>query len=92
MHGKQKLHTYLPLALTILLGLSAWLHAAVFYPRQTPPPPADDVIELDHADEMLYDQFAEPGARRFRGHVRFRHGADRLTCDSAVYFENDQRT
>ncbi|MBR1445763.1 MAG: hypothetical protein IJ586_01565 [Alloprevotella sp.] len=91
MHGKQKRHTYLPLALTIVLGLSAWLHAAVFYPRQTPPPPADDVIELDHADEMLYDQFAEPGARRFRGHVRFRHGADRLTCDSAVYFENDQR-
>lgn len=48
---------------------------------------ADAPVVLDHADEIIHDQFEMPGAQRLKGHISFRHAGMRMVCDSAVYYQ-----
>lgn len=79
-----------PLSLSLALLLAAVAWAVSVTPVRKPRPAADDRVYLEHADEMYFDQFAEPDVQRLSGSVAFRHGGMRLTCDSANYFERSQ--
>lgn len=48
-------------------------------------------VFLDHADELMYDEFARPGVQIVKGRVRFRYDGTVLTCDSA-YYNQEQNT
>lgn len=52
---------------------------------------ADEKIYLDHADELRYDQFVNPGVQVVKGNVRFRYQDSQLFCDSA-YFNQQQNS
>lgn len=48
----------------------------------------DDKVYLDHADELLYDQYGRnPDAQIAKGRVHFIHQGAHLWCDSAYYYE-----
>jgi lipopolysaccharide export system protein LptA len=51
----------------------------------------DEKVYLEHADELMYDEFLRPGVQIVKGKVRFRYDGTILTCDSA-YFNQDQNT
>jgi lipopolysaccharide export system protein LptA len=48
---------------------------------------SEERITLVHADDWMHDQYANPDAQRFRGHVEFEHSGMRLRCDSAIFFQ-----
>lgn len=47
----------------------------------------DERVNLEHADFLNYDEYANPGAQILRRNVRITHTGMTLTCDSAVIFE-----
>ena len=51
----------------------------------------DDKVYLDHADELMFDQYRKPGVQIVKGHVRFRYQDTTLSCDSA-YFNQQRNT
>lgn len=79
---------FLTLSPTLLLAAVTW--AVSVTPVRKPRPANDDRVYLEHADEMYFDQFANPDVQRLSGKVAFRHGGMRLFCDSANYFERSQ--
>ena len=51
----------------------------------------DSKVYLDHADELSFDQYKQPGVQILRGNVRFRYQDTNLSCDSA-YFNQGRNT
>lgn len=48
----------------------------------------DTRVYLEHADELQYDIYGKhPDAQFVKGKVSFLHNGARLTCDSALYFQ-----
>lgn len=68
-------------------GLSALKGDSVSSPQQRE---GITRIQLEHADELNFDQSVRSDAQRLIGNVRLRHGNAVMTCDSAYLFEQTQ--
>ena len=49
----------------------------------------DQKVYLDHADQLMYDQYKKPNIQIVKGNVAFRHAGTTLRCDSAYFNERD---
>ena len=45
-------------------------------------------VNIDHADNMEFNDYLFPGAHRLSGNVKFSHGSFDMYCDSAIYYTN----
>lgn len=45
-------------------------------------------VNIDHADNMEFNDYLFPGAHRLSGNVKFSHGNFDMYCDSAIYYTN----
>ena len=54
-----------------------------------PRPKSDQRIHLLHADELYHNERINREAQILVGHVRFRHEGVILTCDSALYYQQN---
>ena len=71
--------------LMIALGLLCLSPVAMYAQRG-----GDAPVILDHADEIIHDQFEMPDAQRLKGHISFRHAGMHMVCDSAVYYQSSK--
>ena len=55
---------------------------------ENPVKPNKDRVNIEHADNMEFNDYLFPGAHRLSGNVRFSHGSFQMFCDSAVYYTN----
>ena len=49
----------------------------------------DQKVYLDHADQLMYDQYKNPNVQIVKGNVAFRHAGTTLKCDSAYFNERN---
>ena len=45
-------------------------------------------VNIEHADNMEFNDYLFPGAHRLSGNVKFSHGTFDMYCDSAIYYTN----
>ena len=45
-------------------------------------------VNIEHADNMEFNDYLFPGAHRLSGNVKFSHGTFDMYCDSAIYYAN----
>ena len=52
------------------------------------PKKTNNRVNIEHADNMEFNDYLFPGAHRLSGNVKFSHGSFDMYCDSAIYYTN----
>lgn len=74
-----------------LIFLWSLVQTSAFSSHHTPNnphKPSKERVNIEHADNMEFNDYLFPGAHRLSGNVKFSHGTFDMYCDSAIYYTN----